>query len=67
MLLKRGADANVLTGNGSSPLYICARYNMQESAKILIDYNANINQRARELSTPLYVSAQEGKKVKIIF
>lgn len=46
---------------------MCAQSNFAESAKLLIQHRADINQVTDESSTPLYVAAQEGKHKQLHF
>lgn len=61
-LLSAGADVNIQTNFGNSPLHWAAKYNFTEVAQLLVDHGADINLKNSDKETPLdYARGEEVK------
>nr|XP_022293967.1 uncharacterized protein LOC111104356 isoform X1 [Crassostrea virginica] len=60
ILLYNGADINLPTKNGISPLYIACQNGHESTVKILLDKGAEVNLCTKNGASPLFVSCQNG-------
>lgn len=61
-LLNAGADVNIQTNYGNSPLHWAAKYNFTEVAQLLVDRGADIKLENSNNETPL--DCASGEEVK---
>lgn len=61
MLLQGGADPNIDSLLGESPLHIAANNANAQTCKLLLDYNASIDARRVDGLTPLMLAVCKGK------
>ncbi|XP_058234421.1 transient receptor potential cation channel, subfamily N, member 1 isoform X2 [Hemibagrus wyckioides] len=54
-------------GNGDMALHICCRRRDIEMAKLLVEFNANLDCQNDEGQTPLHIAAQEGDRAMVKF
>ena len=56
------ADINAKShGELQSPIHYAAKFNAVQALKVLIDSNANVNDRDYKKRTPLFIAAETGK------
>jgi ankyrin repeat protein len=61
VLIKRGADLNLVDGGGLTPLHWAALFGLSETGKILLDAKADLNIQTKSGETPLHLCAEKGK------
>ncbi|WP_257281820.1 ankyrin repeat domain-containing protein [Endozoicomonas sp. ISHI1] len=59
-LINAGANLNVRTKNGATPLYIAAEMGHTDIATLLIESGADLNACTKDGTTPLLIAAQKG-------
>ena len=62
LLLKSGADINIITKNGNSALIIASYKGHKEIVKILLNYKADINQKDSRGENALAIARKRGYK-----
>ena len=58
MLLSKGADVNIISGQGYSPLHQAVMGDQAGIVKILLDAGAKVNEVDEEMLTPLHFAAR---------
>ena len=59
LLLEKAAEPNISNALGASPLHFAAKYGKKSLCRLLIKYNANINQKDMEGNTPLIKAVEK--------
>ncbi|KAM6451202.1 ankyrin repeat and SOCS box protein 16 [Liasis olivaceus] len=61
LLLRYGANANILSEEGLAPLHLCITQETLPCAQLLLEYGALVNQKSRDsLVSPLHVASRHG-------
>src|SRR6185436_7567593 len=61
-LVSSGADVHAVSAGGFTPLLFAARQGDRESAEILLDAAADVDERARDRNTALIVATASGRE-----
>uniref|UniRef100_A0A915EUG7 Ankyrin n=1 Tax=Ditylenchus dipsaci TaxID=166011 RepID=A0A915EUG7_9BILA len=59
-LIQHGANVDVETVRGETPLHLAARANQTDIVRVLVRNKANVDAQARELQTPLHIASRLG-------
>ncbi|XP_013911025.1 PREDICTED: ankyrin repeat and SOCS box protein 16 [Thamnophis sirtalis] len=61
LLLRYGANANILSEEGLAPLHLCTTHETLPCAQLLLEYGALVNQKSRDgHASPLHVASRNG-------
>lgn len=56
----QGANADVETVRGETPLHLAARANQTDVVRVLLRHGAKVDAKAREHQTPLHIASRLG-------